>query len=103
MSKGESIFVNKPLRSALNLAWELGYTIALPLVALAVGGRLLDKYLNTSPLWLLVGVLVSIVVTIWLIYRKVNVVLEQTVAEIEQDKAEAAKLKTDNPETPPDS
>jgi F0F1-type ATP synthase assembly protein I len=56
--------------SALGLAWELGYTIAVPLVALALGGRFLDKKLSTSPWLLLTGILISIAVSSWLVYKK---------------------------------
>jgi LPXTG-motif cell wall-anchored protein len=54
----------------LGLAWELGYTIAVPLVALALGGRWLDKKLETSPWLLLAGILLSIAISSWLVYKK---------------------------------
>ena len=56
--------------SALGLAWNLGYTIAVPLVALALGGRFLDKKLGTAPWLLLLGILISIAVSSWLVYKK---------------------------------
>lgn len=56
--------------SALSLAWELGYTIAVPLVVLALGGRLLDRKLDTSPWLLLIGIFISLVVSSWLVYFK---------------------------------
>jgi len=56
--------------SAVGLAWELGYTIAVPLVALALAGRYLDKKLDTSPWLLLIGILVSIALSSWLVYKK---------------------------------
>lgn len=56
--------------SALGLAWELGYTIAVPLVILALGGRYLDKKLGTAPWLLLAGILISIVVSSWAVYKK---------------------------------
>lgn len=56
--------------SALSLAWELGYTIAVPLVVLALGGRLLDRKLDTSPWLLLAGIFISLVVSSWLVYFK---------------------------------
>lgn len=54
----------------LALAWELGYTIAIPIVVLALGGRLLDRYFESSPVFLLVGILTSICITSFLVYRK---------------------------------
>lgn len=56
--------------SALGLAWQLGYTIAVPLVALALLGRFLDKKLDTAPWLLLAGILVSIAVSSWAVYKK---------------------------------
>ncbi len=56
--------------SALGLAWNLGYTIAVPLVVLALAGRYLDKKLGTSPWILLAGILLSIAVSSWLVYKK---------------------------------
>ncbi|MDD5489731.1 MAG: AtpZ/AtpI family protein [Candidatus Moranbacteria bacterium] len=56
--------------SALGLAWELGYTIAVPLVALAILGRFLDKKLGTAPWLLLAGILVSVTVSSWAVYKK---------------------------------
>ena len=48
---------------ALGIAWELGYIIAIPIVVLGLGGRMLDKHLDTSPWLFLTGVLVSIILT----------------------------------------
>ena len=56
--------------SALGLAWEMGYTIAVPLVVLALGGRFLDKKLGTTPFLLLAGILLSIALSSWLVYKK---------------------------------
>lgn len=49
--------------SALSLAWELGYTIAIPIVIFALLGRFLDKKLGTSPFLLLAGVFLSLIIT----------------------------------------
>jgi ATP synthase protein I len=59
----------------LALAWELGYTIAIPLVVLALVGRLLDKTFGTSPILLLAGVFLSIFVSSFLVYRKTKKIL----------------------------
>ncbi len=61
----------------LALAWELGYTIAIPLVALALGGRFLDKSFDTSPIFLLIGIFVSIFISSFLIYRKTKKILSE--------------------------
>ncbi len=42
------------VREALDLALNLGFTIAVPLVGFALLGRWLDRRLDTSP-WLFLG------------------------------------------------
>jgi len=56
--------------SVMALAWELGYLIAIPLVALTLGGRFLDKKLGTSPLLLLIGVVAAIILSSYMVYKK---------------------------------
>ena len=64
------------LWQVLGLAWDLGYIIAIPLVLLALGGRLLDRHFNTSPLFLLVGIFVSLIVTTVGVYRKTRDIMK---------------------------
>lgn len=64
------------LANALNLAWQLGYTIAIPIVILGLGGAYLDKYLKTSPLFLLFGIGFSIMISSIAIVRKTKKILE---------------------------
>ena len=64
MKKNENSF------SALKLAWDLGFTIAIPIVVFALAGRFLDKKLGTSPWILLIGILLSIAVSSWAVYKK---------------------------------
>ena len=64
-----------PSFSAWQLAWELGYTIAVPIVVLALVGRWGDRMLGTSPWLLLGGVLLSIVISGALVYRKMKDIL----------------------------
>lgn len=56
--------------SALSLAWNLGYTIAVPIVVFALLGRFLDKKLGTSPFLLLAGILLSVAISSWAVYKK---------------------------------
>jgi F0F1-type ATP synthase assembly protein I len=63
--------------SAVSLAWELGYAIAIPLVVLALLGRFLDKKIGTSPWLLLTGILLSILISSYLIYRKTTNIIEK--------------------------
>ncbi len=64
--------------SALSLAWQLGYSIAIPLVVLALGGRFFDKKFGTSPWLLLTGILLSLVVSTFLVYSKTIKILGET-------------------------
>ncbi len=66
---------------ALGFAWEMGYTMAIPLVALALGGRFLDRYLNTSPAFLLVGILLSIIASSVLVGIKATKIIKKVSGE----------------------
>lgn len=56
--------------SVFSLALELGYMVAIPIVAFALVGRLIDKKLDSSPWFLLLGIIISIVVSTYWIYKK---------------------------------
>ncbi|HEY4496290.1 MAG TPA: AtpZ/AtpI family protein [Candidatus Paceibacterota bacterium] len=56
----------------LPLAFEVGWTIALPLVGLALLGRWLDKMFQASPLFLLTGSLLAIIISTVIIIKKVK-------------------------------
>lgn len=56
--------------SALSLAWELGYSIAVPLVIFALLGRWLDRKLATSPWLFLLGIILAVSISSYLVYRK---------------------------------
>jgi F0F1-type ATP synthase assembly protein I len=87
MTDKATIF-DKPLFQAIGLAWDLGYTIAVPLVVLALVGRLADKYWGTSPWFLLLGVVVSIAISSWLIIIKTK-----SIVDAAQDKIPPAPSK----------
>ncbi len=72
--------------SALALAWELGYTIAIPIVVFALGGRVLDNKLGTSPFLLLVGIFLSLIATSWLVYFKMMKIIGTTPKETKDSK-----------------
>lgn len=64
------------LLKTISLAWELGYTIAVPLVALAFLGRFLDKKYETSPIFLLSGILLAIAISGIMVFRKTKKIME---------------------------
>ncbi len=57
---------------SLRLAWSLGYIIAIPAVVFGLGGAYLDKYLGTSPLFLLLGFALAVGLSGLGVYRKVK-------------------------------
>lgn len=66
---------NEPKNSlgfALDLAWKLGYAIAIPIVVFVLLGRLLDNYLGTSPFFLITGLIISAPAVGFLVYRKIK-------------------------------
>ena len=65
------------LWQALNLAWELGYTIAIPLVILALAGRWADGHFHTKPWLFLVGIILAIASSSVLLVRKFSKLLRQ--------------------------
>ena len=57
--------------SFVEIAWELGYLISLPLLLFIFTGRLLDKKLGTAPWLLIAGIIISILISAVLVYFKV--------------------------------
>ncbi len=76
----------KPFYSALSLSFELGYLIAIPIIAFALIGRLIDKRYDTSPWFLLVGIIVSIIVSTWIVYLKTTKILSGIEKEARESK-----------------
>ena len=66
---------------ALSFAWQMGYILAIPIVIFALGGRLLDNHYQTSPLFLLLGILLSIIVSSVALWQKAI----QIIASVEKD------------------
>lgn len=68
------VTLQSPFWAAIGLAWQLGYTIALPLVLLALGGRFLDRKLGTTPWLLLVGIALALITSGIGVARKVRAI-----------------------------
>jgi len=79
--------------SALKLSLELGYTIAIPIVVLALAGRLLDKKFDTSPWILISGILISIIVSSIALVVKFNAIMKKMQSEEKQEKIETTEQK----------
>jgi F0F1-type ATP synthase assembly protein I len=53
---------------ALFLAWQLGFLIAVPIVAFLLLGIAGDRYFHTRPLLLILGLFVGMAVTVYEVY-----------------------------------
>lgn len=60
---------------SLSLAGQLGYLIAIPAVALGFGGAYMDKYFQTSPMYMLLGLFIALVLSSIAVYRKVKLII----------------------------
>jgi len=61
-----------PNLNLVSFAFDLGFTIAIPLVAFAILGRMADKYWSISPWGLIAGLAISIIITTILVNRKIK-------------------------------
>lgn len=57
-------------RELISVAFQLGFIIALPVIAFGIFGKWLDGKAGTYPLLTLIGILTAIVFTSIWIYRK---------------------------------
>ncbi len=65
------------LWKSLSLAWQLGYSIALPLVIFGLVGRFLDNTFGTSPWVMLGGIIIAAVTsTVWVVVRATKLMAE---------------------------
>ena len=81
---------------ALSLLGQLGYIIAIPLVTLALGGRFLDKRYNTSPLLLIIGMFLALVMSTAWIYKKTMEIMKNTVDSADKNEPNKAGKRRDN-------
>lgn len=63
------------LAQAFGFAWDFGIVIVVPLVALGVSGRFLDKRLGTSPWFLLGGFILSIAISMTLLVVRLKKII----------------------------
>jgi F0F1-type ATP synthase assembly protein I len=56
----------------IGFAYEVGSAIAIPLIIFALTGRAIDKAYNSTPLFLIIGLLLSLISTGYIIYKKVK-------------------------------
>jgi len=71
---------------AFGIALEMGYFIAVPLVGFAILGAWADAAFNTKPLVLLLSILLAIIISTVLVYRKTREMIEDS-----EDQSDIAK------------
>lgn len=54
---------------ALSIAWQLGFLIAVPIGGFMFLGFLTDDFFHSSPVFLILGFLVGIIVVIYEVYH----------------------------------
>ncbi|MBI2426491.1 MAG: AtpZ/AtpI family protein [Candidatus Kerfeldbacteria bacterium] len=87
---------NRPLFRALSLVGNLGIEIALPLVVLAVLGRILDRKFDTSPWFLLGGILLSLVVSSFIVLKHIIPLVSDLSHDQSDTKSKKSDLNTDS-------
>ncbi|MFH1620858.1 MAG: AtpZ/AtpI family protein [Patescibacteria group bacterium] len=55
---------------ALNIVWDILLAIAVPTVIFGLGGRYLDKRYDTSPIFLILGLAMSLALVSVIVTRK---------------------------------
>ena len=80
----------------LGFAWRLGYSIAIPLVVLLLGGRLLDRRLGPHPWFLLGGLGLSFVITTALLFVESLRVMREA-QETEEKPGQPSATQPDTP------
>lgn len=69
---------------ALGFAWQLGYTVAVPLVVFTLAGRLLDTKLGTHPWLLLTGLALAATTSTVALVLKASRILAQNTRDTDQ-------------------
>lgn len=64
-------------RQAVGLVFKFGCIITLPLIALALAGRFLDKKFDSSPILLLTAIVLSLIISSVALLVKVKRVMEE--------------------------
>ncbi|MDP2656685.1 MAG: AtpZ/AtpI family protein [bacterium] len=69
---------SKDTARLVGLALNIGWQIAIPLVVCALAGRMIDRVWHTTPLFFLMGVIISLLLSSWLVVRIVSRVITAT-------------------------
>lgn len=61
----------------VDLAWSIGWIIAIPAVALGFGGAYLDRWFGSSPLFILLGMGLAVTLSGVGLWRKLREILRE--------------------------
>lgn len=67
---------NQPQWSVYSLALNIGFMIIIPILIFGIGGVLLDKYLETFPIFVLVGFFLAMASGLLIVYKKSKDIIE---------------------------
>jgi F0F1-type ATP synthase assembly protein I len=65
----------------VSIVGEIGFLIVIPLVILAILGRMVDAMFSSFPLFFLIGILCAIIASTYIIYRRITTVLKEIETE----------------------
>ena len=60
------------LKEVAYMSTQIGFSVAITTVLFVGGGRYLDIYLNTSPLFTLLGIVLGLAGALWLVWQIVK-------------------------------
>ena len=69
---------------ALSLAWQMGFLIIAPILLFLFGGYLIDKWLKTAPLFIVISIFAALAVSVYEILHLVRPMLENSRKELEE-------------------
>lgn len=64
--------MKKSLLFSLYLFGEIGFSVSIPLVGLALLGRYLDKIFNTNPYLFITGIIIATVIVYFFLKKNIN-------------------------------
>ncbi|MEK7217834.1 MAG: AtpZ/AtpI family protein [Patescibacteria group bacterium] len=76
-SKAKEEGIRAALILAVRLAWDMGWIIAIPAVAFGFGGAYVDRWLGTSPVFILLGLALALILSFVGLRRKLKEILEK--------------------------
>lgn len=63
--------------SAYNMALNIGFMIIIPILFFGIGGVLLDKYLHTFPIFVVIGFFLAMSSGLLIVYKKSKEMIDE--------------------------